>query len=959
MKRFVLFALSVLLVVSVLTGCGKKSSGLDPSKDSDGDGVLNGLEVAGYYWKDGEFVKWNGTDNVTYYRTDPTQFSTDQDPYGDGMEVSGVKMDTSVAAPGNHPLVPAYPDIYASMSSYDVIPKATIQSSSGGSAQSAWSNEVTNELSMETSWSITTSVEANIGIKGAFEGAKVSVSSTIGGKIGSRHQTTNSTSGFSQQDWTEATTTDPTQAAKVKLRLRFENRGTAAAQNIIPTIALMLEDKTIVTYKLPEDSKINVLAVNKTFPEASEWVVGDEAEYEIVLTMDELRSIQLGVPLFIDVPQIEAGVLEQDSEGHWQLVDTWAEYQPRMDGVCSRLSVDLGNGNVKTYRVFAKSKDGPQVTLREALSWTVGCTETDNGTEIMGEPVGYWRFGFSQNAIGNVISQLSGEAGDDLLDVVLDAGWDINIKAPSGNDTPDIVWVYAEEQEGSVLAAACVVDDFDVSKVLFKSSLDATGEEMTLISGGAGIYTIQLPGYTVTAQEVIEATNDRGKTATRSLSLPLPPTVAEGYNVITSAFSNKCISVQGASADNGANVAQYLYQGGDSQIWTLDYLGDGYYKIINKGSGKVLEVANSRTEELVNVQQNAWADSDNQKWRIEPLADGYFSITARHSGKCLEIETSASDLANIRQATFKGTSMQKWVLQAPDTYPALLTDTYVFSAKHSGLVAEVTGGSAAEGALVSQSPYSDVASQKWELRPVGDGYFNIVSRNSGRYLGYTGTNLQQWNSTGGDDQKWEFVSLGAGCYEIVNKQNSQCWSVESGGTTAGANLLLEEYAAKDWQQWKMQMWVKVTVDRVVCTMADDEGAGNNPDMDRFKVWANAFDRTGPGDEPGVQINPVDQAIWDWSTSGEWTVGVGGYKNVGLSIYLAFDAVNYDFDSASLKLNSHARDYDTTSADEWGYGNTTIYGAHFLDNGGRHVFQVSSSDFRFNVEITLSQSGRWN
>ncbi|HUV51470.1 MAG TPA: RICIN domain-containing protein, partial [Dehalococcoidia bacterium] len=226
----------------------------------------------------------------------------------------------------------------------------------------------------------------------------------------------------------------------------------------------------------------------------------------------------------------------------------------------------------------------------------------------------------------------------------------------------------------------------------------------------------------------------------------------------------------------------------------------------------------------------------------------------------------------------------------PESYPSLLTDNYVFSAKHSGKVAEIGGGSAAEGAFVSQNDYADGASQKWELRPVGNGYFNIVSRDSGRYLGFTGTSVQQWNSTGGDDQKWKFVSVGAGYYEIVNKQTDLCWSVENGGTVAGSKVVLQEYAAKDWQQWKMDVWVKVTVDRVVCTMADDEGAGNNPDMDRFKVWANAFNRTGPDDEPGVQFNPVDQLIWEKSHS-EWTVGKGGYKNVGLSIYLAFDAVN--------------------------------------------------------------------
>ena len=83
--------------------------------DSDVDGVPDQLEMSGYFWKDGKFRLWDGDPNVTYYRTDPDQWSTDQDPYSDGMEVSRIKMDVSVAEPGNHPLVPAYPDIYVSM----------------------------------------------------------------------------------------------------------------------------------------------------------------------------------------------------------------------------------------------------------------------------------------------------------------------------------------------------------------------------------------------------------------------------------------------------------------------------------------------------------------------------------------------------------------------------------------------------------------------------------------------------------------------------------------------------------------------------------------------------------------------------------------------------------------------------------------------------------------------------
>jgi len=282
-------AIVVILLSGLVFGCGGPTPTPEPEpepkemQDNDADGVPDQLEVAGYVWKEGEFQKWDGDTSVAYYRTDPTQFSTDQDPYGDGMEVSGIKMDTSVAAPGNHPLVPAYPDVYVSMTGYDVTSKASITNSKGGEAEDSWSNSVTDEKTMEHHWEVTASYEAEIGIPSS---SKVSVSATVGGRYGSSHAVNRSTSGFTSEDWQEAMTTNPSEAAKLKLRLKFENRGTAAGQNVIPTVSLMLGDKTISTYKLPDDKKIDVLSVNTSFPEASEWVIGDEAEDEIIVTLD-------------------------------------------------------------------------------------------------------------------------------------------------------------------------------------------------------------------------------------------------------------------------------------------------------------------------------------------------------------------------------------------------------------------------------------------------------------------------------------------------------------------------------------------------------------------------------------------------------------------------------------------------------------------------------------------------
>ena len=66
--------------------------------DSDGDGVPDYLELAGYRydWSESRFVL-----DPSGFHTDPMQYSTDQDAYSDGMEVSGLNMDVAVREPGN------------------------------------------------------------------------------------------------------------------------------------------------------------------------------------------------------------------------------------------------------------------------------------------------------------------------------------------------------------------------------------------------------------------------------------------------------------------------------------------------------------------------------------------------------------------------------------------------------------------------------------------------------------------------------------------------------------------------------------------------------------------------------------------------------------------------------------------------------------------------------------------
>lgn len=150
--------------------------------------------------------------------------------------------------------------------------------------------------------------------------------------------------------------------------------------------------------------------------------------------------------------------------------------------------------------------------------------------------------------------------------------------------------------------------------------------------------------------------------------------------------------------------------------------------------------------------------------------------------------------------------------------------------------------------------------------------------------------------------------------------------------------------------------VKFTVDRFVCTMSDDEGYGNMADMDRFAVWINAYNGPDKNGNPGNQINKPDHdrgtTVFYWSTSGEWTVYVGDIKEAGTSVNLSFNTVENDFNNAYIDVIGWHREYDTTSANEEGWGSTKVFGSSFFDNAGKHNFQIESRDAGFRCEFTI-------
>lgn len=130
--------------------------------------------------------------------------------------------------------------------------------------------------------------------------------------------------------------------------------------------------------------------------------------------------------------------------------------------------------------------------------------------------------------------------------------------------------------------------------------------------------------------------------------------------------SNKVLDVQSPNLNDGANVGQWDWNGGNWQKWRVESLGSGWIRLVNVNSGKALEVAGSSTANGGNVQQWAWLGNNWQQWRVEGVDQlNVYRVINRGSGLSMDVEgASTANGANVFQWQYLGGGNQKWRFDA-------------------------------------------------------------------------------------------------------------------------------------------------------------------------------------------------------------------------------------------------------------------------------------------------------
>ena len=374
---------------------------LAPNADDDEDGVENLLEIDGYaYTPSTGLQACTPAGNPACFQTDPTQWSTDGDPYSDYMEVTGVNMPAGVQRPFNHPLVAARPVIAMRMPNYQVSPLGDITNSQGGDRQKSFTNTTTN--TDQLGGSLSTTVEAKLN---PFEPVSASATATIEySHTWTRTESSTSTLG---SNWSSARSTNINEAAALTLQVYMENLGSADALDVQPTFNLMLDNTVIATIQVSEDDRANVLSTNGTpnsrYPRSGTIAIDrDSRGNPITVSIEELKAIQSGAALALVVTQVSADVIRWDkSTQNWDSEIAWTSFENQIDPVTMTVQADLGDGEIHEYEIYAGSAyNEPDYTLRDVLARVFSVEERDGETYIEGRKYpGEWYFSTPSEAI--------------------------------------------------------------------------------------------------------------------------------------------------------------------------------------------------------------------------------------------------------------------------------------------------------------------------------------------------------------------------------------------------------------------------------------------------------------------------------------------------------------------------------------------------------------------------------
>ena len=188
-----------------------------------------------------------------------------------------------------------------------------------------------------------------------------------------------------------------------------------------------------------------------------------------------------------------------------------------------------------------------------------------------------------------------------------------------------------------------------------------------------------------------------------------------------------------------------------------------------------------------------------------------------------EEKTEESKVEDIKENKEINQNKKKKVLAAKSENKQPLKDgVYTIQTKlNPKMVLDVSGASLNNGGNIQIWQDVNVNQQKFIINYIEDGWYKIISYNSGKVLDVEwgtsnpGTNVQQYEWNNSDAQKWKIEDLGNGEYSIISKCNGLYLDVSNAGTTNGTNIKVYTSNNCDAQKFKFVLNPDFTGERTI------------------------------------------------------------------------------------------------------------------------------------------------
>lgn len=142
----------------------------------------------------------------------------------------------------------------------------------------------------------------------------------------------------------------------------------------------------------------------------------------------------------------------------------------------------------------------------------------------------------------------------------------------------------------------------------------------------------------------------------------------------------------------------------------------------------------------------------------------------------------------------------------PDAAKVDASAYYQLVSEHNGNALDVAGADTADGVRIQQEKLTKgAASQQWRVKPVEEGFYQLVNHNSGKVLGVrpaaSPANVEQQSDTGAVTQQWKITDAGDGSVKIVSRSSGMVLCVNDGSDGQAVVQTADRDSAD--QRWKL------------------------------------------------------------------------------------------------------------------------------------------------------------